>query len=117
MFRIILEKICTFCMLFLQNVLILFYSCSKSMTQFYIYAVFFSPCLIIVFWCIFENTIKPSLIPEEEIQKIIEQIYKRHGPQAFPIACHEEYRAWYEGNLFAHGRWRRIRHTMTRMGL
>ncbi len=72
------------------------------------------PLWATLLWILWRGSIGPRLIPRGEIIAAMEELYDRHGEQAFEIACAREHRAWRDDDFFEQGRWRRIRNEIMR---
>jgi len=65
-----------------------------------------------VLWHAYEFSIRPCLIPKEEIDRLVMQVLAKPDPDA--AAFIEEYAAWHRSDTFEQGRWRRVRRELRR---
>lgn len=63
---------------------------------------------------IWEQSIKPRLLPKDEINKIVDDLISKHGSEAEHIAFIEEDRAWRRSETFEQGKWHRVRKELWR---
>lgn len=74
-----------------------------------IWALCLFPIWGALIWGIWDGSIRPRLIPREQIVEKADELWTRDHTCAFDIACIEEHAAWYRSDTFEQGRWRRIR--------
>ncbi|MGL5448053.1 MAG: hypothetical protein ACRDBL_12160 [Rhabdaerophilum sp.] len=76
-----------------------------------------SPMLCAFFWIMWEDEIKPRLIPEPDIRALAVAHVARYGERAAEMAFIEEDRAWRYSDSFAQGKWKRVRQEIERLSL
>jgi hypothetical protein len=59
-------------------------------------------------WFLNELYIRPMLIPKLEIERLAEEIMDRNLGDPVEMAFSEEQNAWYRGETFEQGKWRRV---------
>lgn len=79
-----------------------------------IWVVCLSPIWGAFVWGLWEGSIRPGLIPRNEIMAEADRLWAIDDDRAFDKACIEEHAAWYRSNTFEQGRWRRIRREIMR---
>lgn len=79
-----------------------------------IWVVCLSPIWGAFAWGFWEGSIRPGLIPRDEIVGQADRLWAIDDDRAFDKACMEEHAAWYRSNIFEQGRWRRIRREIMR---
>jgi hypothetical protein len=80
-----------------------------NLLEIVIFAVCLSPIWGAFAWELWEGSIRPGLIPRDEIVAEADKLWAIDDDRAFDKACIEERAAWYRSNSFEQGRWRRIR--------
>ena len=65
-------------------------------------------------WAFWEGSIRPRLIPKEDIITKADELKAKYGDEAFEHACINEHRGWYDSDMFEQGRWRRINEEIMR---
>lgn len=63
---------------------------------------------------VWELSIRPRLIPADEIAALADEMIARYGPRTEEIAFMEEDRAWRYAATFQQGRWHRVRRGLWR---
>ena len=63
---------------------------------------------MIIAWAIYQQFIRPMLIPKSEITEEAERLIQQYGPEAEHNAHIEEDRVWRYSDLYAQGKWRRV---------
>jgi hypothetical protein len=66
-------------------------------------------------WCVWENEIRPRLIPAAEIDRLSAEMIAKHGQAAEEQAAIEEHAAWYNADYTEQGKWRRVRKRVSSM--
>lgn len=66
-------------------------------------------------WVIWEGSIRPRLIPADEIEAEARRLLVRWGDRAVEMAFIEEDRAWRYSETFEQGRWHRVRLMIDRL--
>lgn len=69
---------------------------------------------MIIAWAIYQQFIRLLLIPKSEINNFADDLFQKHGPEAEHYAHIEEDRAWRYSNLYAQGKWRRVKRELQR---
>lgn len=64
---------------------------------------------LIVACAMFQQFVRPMLIPKSKITEEAERLIQQYGPEAEHYAHIEEDRAWRYSDLYAQGKWRRVR--------
>ena len=68
-----------------------------------------SPIFIGVGWAIVEGSLRPRLIPADEIERLADGIARRCPEDPEGAALIEEHAAWYRSEEFEQGKWFRVR--------
>ena len=79
-----------------------------------IWMICLSPIWGVILWSVWEGSVRPALIPRDEIQTEVEKLMAQKDGRGFEAACTEEHAAWYRSNCFEQGRWRRVRKEIMR---
>lgn len=58
-------------------------------------------------WHTYQFSIRPCLVPQEEIDRLVAEMLDRDDPDE--AAFVEEQAAWYRGDTFEQGKWRLVR--------
>lgn len=65
-------------------------------------------------WFLNELYIRPLLIPKAEIERMADVLRLSHPANPAEAAFTEEQNAWYRGETYQQGKWRRIRKLLMR---
>jgi hypothetical protein len=68
-----------------------------------------SPIIIGVGWGLVEDVILPRFIPRIEIDQLADSIMRQYPTNPEEAARTKEHAAWYRGEGFEQGKWRRVR--------
>jgi len=68
-----------------------------------------------ILWVLWQDSIRPRLIPRAEIDTLAAELLARHGPGAEEVASAEEEQAWRNSRPFEQGKWRRVRKRIERL--
>jgi hypothetical protein len=74
-----------------------------------------APVWATLLWCVWENEIRPRLIPAAEIDRLSAEMIAKHGQAAEDHAAAEEQTAWYDSDPVEQGKWRRVRKRLSAM--
>ena len=74
-----------------------------------------APVWATLLWCVWENEIRPRLIPAAEIDRLSAEMIAKHGQAAEEQAAIEEHAAWYNADYTEQGKWRRVRKRVSSM--
>jgi hypothetical protein len=80
-----------------------------------IWAICLFPIWGSLLWELWEGSIRPLLIPRNEIDALSAGMLARHADRAEQMAFIEEDRAWRYSESFEQGKWRRVRKTIERL--
>lgn len=86
----------------------------KTWLEIAVWAVCLSPVWGTLLWCVWEGSVRPRLIPRQEILAEADRLWAQDRERAFELACIEEHAAWHRSETFEQGRWRRIREEIMR---
>ena len=65
-------------------------------------------------WFVIELYIRPLLIPKADIERLANELRQSHPTDPVEPAYTEEQNAWYRGETYLQGKWRRIRKLLAR---
>ncbi|WP_457795977.1 hypothetical protein [Methylocystis sp. S23] len=68
-----------------------------------------APAMGAFLWHIWEFYILTRRVPREEIERLADEIMRKHANDPDYRAYVEEYAAWDRSNAFEQGKWRRVR--------
>lgn len=54
-------------------------------------------------WTHREGSVRPRIIPKEQIFAKAEELQAKYGDETFEHVCINEHRGWYDGNMFEQG--------------
>ena len=77
-----------------------------------IWAICLFPIWGSLLWELWEGSIRPLLVPHEEIDALSVAMLVQHADRAEQMAFMEEDRAWRYSDSFEQGKWRRVRKTI-----
>lgn len=73
-----------------------------------------SPVVLGIGWFIYEGSIRPRLVPREEIEAMAEEVMRKHPEDPEEWAFMEEHAAWCRSHTFEQGKWHRVRKVIRR---
>jgi hypothetical protein len=68
-----------------------------------------------ILWVLWQDSIRPRLIPRAEIDTLAAELLAGHGPGAEEVASAEEEQAWRNSRPFEQRKWRRVRKRIERL--
>lgn len=77
-------------------------------------AVALSPIVLGIGWVIWNNSVRPRFIPQDEIDQLADEMIARHPDNPELAAFREEHHHWYRGDDFEQGKWKRVRKEIQR---
>ncbi|MBZ3692081.1 hypothetical protein [Phyllobacterium calauticae] len=90
--------------------------CFSNCFEWFIFIICISPIWGTLLFHAWEASIKPWLVPRDEITDMADALVARHGAFAGYQAWIEEDYAWRRGDMVRQGVWRRVRRELRRRG-